>query len=169
MASKIERGAKVDLDEADCPDWALARLKSLRRSVLPAPLLLAPSNQVMDGGTGVWMAGHPWCTALKLTSPPSDAGLLRTIVPPGEKSMDRPFGQQLCATRGKGYRLENVIRHNLRTASGNSGSPLFLKNKLVAGIHAEMTIHRASCCRSFSSGIENLDHSFSHILRQLIR
>ena len=80
MASKIERGAKVDLDEADCPDWALARLKSLRRSVLPAPLLLAPSNQVMDGGTGVWMAGHPWCTALKLTSPPSDAGLLRTIL-----------------------------------------------------------------------------------------
>ena len=43
----------------------------------------------------MWMGGHPWEIALKQASPLSDAGLLRTIIPPGGISMDGPIGQQL--------------------------------------------------------------------------
>lgn len=49
----------------------------------------------MDGSTGVWMGGHPWEIVLKQASPLSDAGLLRTIIPPEGNSMDGPIGQQL--------------------------------------------------------------------------
>ena len=140
MVSTTHPEKFTNLDQMDNPDWALVRLLPLERSVLPPPLVLAPPEAVADGMTGVWLAGYPWGTCLKLSSPPNDAGFIRTIVTESEGSMAGPDAKQYRSVAAtKGYLLENVFRHNLRASGGNSGSPILFNSggkARVIGIHS---------------------------------
>ena len=133
-----DRPAINSLDEIERPDWALVRLKALGPSKVPSTgaLELASSASLVDGTAGVWLAGHPWGTSMKTSNlPEANAGIpaiIRTKISAQEKTAMGPaIESRLPIPPGKGYEMVNIFRHNARATHANSGSPMFLGDKVI--------------------------------------